>query len=492
MQVLRFKETPMQMMIHPVTVDMILGKIPSTRLFAYLDTYTWSVGNGSFAKVYRSGLNTNYALKIYNARDVDTFIRERIYSGMFCRFLDSEGNTPGNVTCRYIDEHYISGEYYIDQVPAESYIKCIPQEHLPFITYMILLQLKQYHDNGYVHTDVKPFNILFYQQPPESTYPFVPILADMGSIEYLQEKTDSLTRGVTRQTKYIRSPEQTFTRSLLASIKGPPVNGKIDIWSLGISLLEMAGMLEWSDVEYHHYGIGYDTEENLLSEDSGMSNAYKLYKKRNPQKLVSFEAYIKWKASPVFTDLIKSMLKVDPVKRASVDELLCNPYFKGVKNIAPTTWPLAQTLHSIFDDDIICRVTPRIYKRLITFLSIYELRLRRTISMFLYVLYVMMYLTEYGVLEIVDSRGTNFSMANVIMSINILHSDWYGRNSELVCSFVSMMRRVKICFPAHEMNKLGEIINPSYNFKSIIDQYLDTENQPKETLRCFILRKFVN
>ncbi len=79
------------------------------------------------------------------------------------------------------------------------------------------------HNKGIIHRDLKPSNILFDENGE-------PCIADFGIAKVVSNQNTALTKGVVVGTPSYMSPEQA---------KGEPVDGRSDIYSLGVILFEM-------------------------------------------------------------------------------------------------------------------------------------------------------------------------------------------------------------------------------------------------------------
>jgi len=92
------------------------------------------------------------------------------------------------------------------------------------------------HDNEIVHRDIKPVNVLMDRKDR-------PILSDFGIAKALAE-----TRGLTRQGAGVGTPEYMSPEQC----QGAPVDGRADIYALGIMLFEtLTGRLPFTGDNYH-------------------------------------------------------------------------------------------------------------------------------------------------------------------------------------------------------------------------------------------------
>lgn len=96
-----------------------------------------------------------------------------------------------------------------------------PQPMVAFVAKEVLQALSFLHDNGVVHRDIKPPNLLFNAQGDIK-------LADFGFASVLSRELP--TRRTKHGTPGYRAPEL---------IAGRAYGTKVDVWSLGVTLLEL-------------------------------------------------------------------------------------------------------------------------------------------------------------------------------------------------------------------------------------------------------------
>lgn len=134
----------------------------------------------------------------------------------------------------FIAMEYIEGSN-IKQLLLQK--KPIPIQGVLFITAQICKGLGYAHENNIVHRDIKPTNIMWTPKK------LVKIL-DFGLAKVIQEMASTVT--IVGGTPHYMSPEQTL---------GEKVDHRTDIYSLGVTIFEMAtGKLPFSkgDIGYHH------------------------------------------------------------------------------------------------------------------------------------------------------------------------------------------------------------------------------------------------
>jgi len=99
----------------------------------------------------------------------------------------------------------------------------IPPEEALTITVQIAEALYHAHARGYIHRDVKPDNIMFRSDG-------TPVILDFGIARVLDATTQITVTGAALGTPRYMSPEQ---------IRAQKVDGRSDIYSLGVVLFEM-------------------------------------------------------------------------------------------------------------------------------------------------------------------------------------------------------------------------------------------------------------
>ena len=139
------------------------------------------------------------------------------------------------------DQPYLVMEY-IPGPPLSKYLGALHARDerlgLPLISRLltgIASALQYAHENGVIHRDVKPGNILLTSRSikilPGETLPLdlQPVLTDFGLVRFLNASRKT-TSGLITGTPAYMSPEQA---------KGEATDGRTDIYSLGVVLYEM-------------------------------------------------------------------------------------------------------------------------------------------------------------------------------------------------------------------------------------------------------------
>ena len=186
-----------------------------------------AIGSGGSADVYlavQQNLNRRVALKVVkpsltsDARFGERFKREgRIIAQL---------NHPHIIPVYDIGEHhnhyymameYLGGGDLREQAPQLSL-----GELLQTLS-QVCLALQEAHQQGFVHRDIKPANILF-REPGQA------VLTDFGIARQSESLTQMTVTGAMLGTPAYMSPEQ---------INGDPLDGRTDLYALGVTLFEL-------------------------------------------------------------------------------------------------------------------------------------------------------------------------------------------------------------------------------------------------------------
>lgn len=187
------------------------------------------IGQGGMATVYlaeQRSLGRQVVLKILDtstgiaSETVERFLNEgRIIASL---------NHPHIITIYDIgqagDQIFISMEYVEGGDLKDRLLNRVfaPFEAIELVE-KVAAGLAAAHDNGIVHRDVKPGNILFRRDG-------TPLLSDFGIAKRLSNDSDLTSTGMFVGSPNYMAPEQS---------ESGPIDGRADIYSLGVILYEM-------------------------------------------------------------------------------------------------------------------------------------------------------------------------------------------------------------------------------------------------------------
>lgn len=124
---------------------------------------------------------------------------------------------------RHRNLNYIAMDYLAGGSVQDKMAQGISPDEALRITREVALALDHAHEKGYIHRDIKPENILFREDGSA-------VLTDFGVAKALSQASRATHAGTVVGTPHYMSPEQT---------RGRPVDGRADIYSLGVVLYEM-------------------------------------------------------------------------------------------------------------------------------------------------------------------------------------------------------------------------------------------------------------
>ena len=195
---------------------------------------------------------------------------------------------------------------------------CLENEELiKNIIFYICLELYYLYSNNIIHNDIKPSNILCRNEPPITS------LCDFGSMRYEEEISNEYT-------KFYVAPEYFFNNGQR--------NNKSDMWSLGISMIEMFY------TKYILELVKKLNKEELLSKldekekinlflELGIKKEY--YSSEEEENQINYEKIKEKVKDKKAFHLIEKLVVFNPDKRYNAEEALKSDYlfdiYKGNK-----------------------------------------------------------------------------------------------------------------------------------------------------------------
>ena len=190
----------------------------------------------------------------------------------------------------------------------DEYIRFLPngfkEEYCKIIFYRIAKCVKEIHDKGISHRDIKPDNILLDKD-------FHPKITDFGhAIKYSSKLTG--TAGTARY----KAPE------LINDEAEKGYDGyKIDIFSLGVTLFELRfRIILFQEATLEEYTYKILNSEDLTKTKEAL---WKLIESKPSFGGISDD----------FKDLYTKMISFDPDKRPTIDEILKHKWFGNIRNM---------------------------------------------------------------------------------------------------------------------------------------------------------------
>lgn len=307
--------------------------------------YKRNIGTGAYGlvtEVYDPISKKSYALKellrqsegFINLVEIDVLFRIKSpYILRSLKFFNAgECGSPQKVIDQWIDKLHPVGEEYRN---AGTYSYIFPlyegdltkyffnvdiskrgmYENFKKAFFQIALGLRCLHDNGILHLDIKPENILY-----KNGRDFHAVLSDNGISELL---TDTVENGLYTDQEKITLSYRAPNDNLAAGSKTRyHYTNKSDIWSLGMTFLTIirSGYHPIYDKEMDSKEFQYRTKLALAEEKIS----------------AQIERYLKYQNIPAgdkrqLVDLFVSMLHLDPNRRYNIHQVIEHKYFNDIR-----------------------------------------------------------------------------------------------------------------------------------------------------------------
>ncbi|XP_005992559.1 serine/threonine-protein kinase 10 [Latimeria chalumnae] len=276
------------------------------------------LGDGAFGKVYKAKNKETGVLAA--AKVIDTKCEEELED--YIVEIDILGSCDHQYIVKLLDAFYFENKLWImiefcpggavdaimlelDRGLTEPQIQVICRQMLEAITYL--------HSKKIIHRDLKAGNVLLTQDGDVK-------LADFGvSAKNTKtfQKRDSFIG-----TPYWMAPEVVMCETM----KDTPYDYKADIWSLGITLIEMA------QIEPPHHEL------------NPMRVLLKIAKSDPP----ALDVPSKW--SQEFKDFLKKALDKNPETRPTAEQLLEHPFVSSVSSNKPVRELVAEAKAEVMEE----------------------------------------------------------------------------------------------------------------------------------------------
>lgn len=267
------------------------------------------LGKGSFGEVYKvREKEKEYALKV-----IENPKKEGIKSlkeiDIISRIQHPNLTKAEKVVSEYNGEKIVTG--ILMEIADSDMYKIITDKNfttpkrLDFLN-QVTLGLKYLHDSNYLHMDIKPLNILIFGDKAK--------LTDFGLSLVLEDING-------KKFKYYPNSLMTIDHRSIEALEGNRTYTKADdVWSLGITFLETlsGGKSLFSDFGKKDFTVD-KVKEVFIKYLSPDTIVYTLKK---------FLSNLKEPLKSNVINLLKRMLNFDPLKRATVEEILESTIFQ--------------------------------------------------------------------------------------------------------------------------------------------------------------------
>ncbi len=267
------------------------------------------IGGGGFGAVYKGlkrDTNSIVAVKIIDLEeasdDIQTITREiaTLAQGKHCPQLVNYYGSTVKGTKLWIAMEFVDGGAVLDAIKEK---KSLEEKYIAIITREVLTGLAYLQTNGKIHRDIKAANVLLGKDGAVK-------LADFGA-------SRQLTDTVQKCNTFVGSPYWMAPEVMMQA----NYDGKADIWSLGITCIEMAmGKPPYSTIP--------------------AMKVMTLIAKNQPPEVEGEQ----W--SKTFKNFVKCCLVKDPAQRQPISKLLKHPFVataKPTRALRKVWWPASRT-----------------------------------------------------------------------------------------------------------------------------------------------------